>query len=145
MPVTRSLLPAACAVVFGFHPARAEIFDHLSTSATPSRYEGPCPVTIKLESVIKFDVSFNRREQFGYRWEDDLETLTDDVTTYSNGRTNRVETSILVRGPVGKTVTIPVRLHAFWGTDFAKTHAYYGRSVNDHYSLPAKVTLTCRS
>jgi hypothetical protein len=87
MPVTRSLVLAACAAGFAFHAARAEIFDHLSMSASPST----------------------------------------------------------VHGPVGKTVTIPIRLHAFWGTDFAKTHSYYGRSVNDHYSLPAMVTLTCRS
>src|SRR5437879_2135922 len=99
MPVTRSLLLAACAAGFAIHTARAEIFDHLSMSASPSTYDGPCPVTIKLESVIKFEVSFNRREQFVYRWEDDLETLTDDVTTYSSGRTNRVEASILVHGP----------------------------------------------
>jgi hypothetical protein len=145
MSVTRSLLLAACAAVIAGHAARAEIFDHLSTSASPSTYEGRCPVAIKLESVIKFEVSFNRREQYVYRWEDDVKTLTDDVTTYSTGRTNRVEGSILVRGPVGKTVTVPVRLHAFWGTGFSKTHPFYGRSVNDHYSLPASITLTCRS
>ncbi len=145
MPVTRLLLLAAVAAAFAGQTASAEIFDHLTTTATPSTYDGPCPIEIKLESVIKFEVSFNRQEQFFYRWERGNEILTDVVATYSKGRTNRVEATVLVTGPVGKTVTVPVRLHVSWGDEFAKTHSYYGRSVNDHFSAPAIVTVTCRS
>jgi hypothetical protein len=144
MFVVRLLLLAALATGLAGQAARAEIFDHLSVDVTPSTYEGPCPVSIKLRSVIKFEVSFNRQEQFVYRWEAKDQPLTDDVVTSSKGRINRVETTVDLQGPAGRSVTIPIRLHASWGTDFPKTAEYYGMAVNDHYSLPANVTLTCR-
>lgn len=144
MSLARLLLPLAVVGCFAGTTAKAEIFDHLSVSATPSTYEGHCPASIKLESVIKFDVSLNRQEQYVYRWESDDETLTDDFSGVSKGRTNRVETTILISKPAGTTATIPIRLHAMWGTEFGKTDAYLGKSVNDHYSLPVVVTVTCR-
>jgi hypothetical protein len=124
--------------------AIAETFDHLSVDATPSTYEGPCPVSIKLHSVIKFDVSFNNQEKFVYRWEANGEPLTDDVVTSSKGRSNHVETTVQLQGLVGKSMTVPIRLHASWGTDFSKVEPYSGMAVNNHYSLPANVTVTCR-
>ncbi len=144
MSVARLLLLPSLAAGLAGHAALAETFGHLSVSATPSTYEGPCPVSIKLESVIKFDVSFDRQEQFVYRWEGNEQPLTDDVVTYSKGRTNKVEATVQIREPVGRTMTIPIRLHTSWGTDFAKTAPYYGMAVNDHYSLPATVTVTCK-
>ena len=144
MSVARLLSLASAACVVACYTAQAETFDHLSVSATPSTYEGPCPVAIKLESVIKFDVSFNRQEQYVYRWEGNEQPLTDDVVTYSKGRTNKVEATVRIQEPVGRSMTIPIRLHTSWGTDFAKTAPYYGMAVNDHYSLPVDVTVTCR-
>ena len=144
MIVARPLLLTLLAVSLAGHTAKAEIFDHLSVSAVPSDYDGPCPVSIKLESVIKFEVSFNTQEKFVYRWESGDETLTDNVFTVSKGRSNHVETTISLSGPVGRTFTTPIRLHAAWGTDFSKTTAYSGKAVNDHYSLPTNVSVTCR-
>jgi len=67
MFVARLVLLVASAVVFAVRPANAETFDYLSVSADPSTYDGPCPVSIKLESVIKFDVIMNHDEKFYYR------------------------------------------------------------------------------
>ena len=149
MPVARSLLLAVCLAGFAGHAARAEIFDHLSTSATPNKYDGPCPVSIKLESVIKFEVSFNAQEKFTYRWESNDRTLTDDAVAVSKGRTNRVSETIEISGPIGKTVTMPVRLHASWGsmltgTAPSKSSPYLSMAVNDHYSDPTNLIFTCR-
>lgn len=144
MSIARLLLLTVLMASFAGLAARAETFDRLSTTAEPSSYDGHCPVLIKLEGVIKFDVSLNTQEKYVYRWESDREILTDYVTTFSKGRNNHVDGIIQVQEPVGTTVTMPIRLHAAWGTDFGKTHPYYGMSVNDHYSTPVMITVTCR-
>jgi len=146
MSVWARLAMATCLVAAGLagHAAKAEIFDHISMSATPSTYDGPCPLSIKLESVIKFEISFNRQEQYVYRWEANDNPLTDDAHALSKGRSNQVEDTIEVNAPIGKTKVLPIRLHAMWGTEFAKTALFYGRAVNDHYSSPVNVTFTCR-
>ena len=149
MSFARLFLVTALAVGLVGHAAKAELFDHISMSVTPSTYDGPCPVSIKLESVIKFEVSFNTQERFTYRWESMDTTLTDEQVTSSKGRTNRVAETIEISGPVGKTMTMPIRLHASWGSMIAgpvpsKSTPYLSMAVNDHYSEPATVTLTCR-
>ncbi|HEX4506602.1 MAG TPA: hypothetical protein VH722_12795 [Alphaproteobacteria bacterium] len=149
MSFTRLMLVAALTAVLAGHPAEAELFDHISISATPSTYDGPCPASIKLESVIKFEVSFNTQEKFFYRWESNDKTLTDEAVAVSKGRNNRVLETIEITGPVGKTITMPIRLHASWGsmvnsTAPSKSTPYLSMSVNDHYSDPTDVTLTCR-
>jgi hypothetical protein len=149
MSFARLLLVAALAAGVAGHTARAELFDHISVSATPSKYEGPCPVSIKLESVIKFEVSFNTQEKFFYRWESNDRSLTDDAVAVSKGRSNRVAETIEISGPVGKTMTMPIRLHASWGSMVAstapsKSSPYLSMAVNDHYSDPTDVTFTCR-
>ena len=148
MSFVRLALVAAFSAGLAGH-AKAELFDHISMAATPSTYEGPCPVSIKLESVIKFEVSFNTQEKFSYRWESGDKTLTDDAVALSKGRTNRVSDTIEIAGPVGKTMTMPIRLHASWGSLTAgpapsKSNPYLSMAVNDHYSDPITVTLTCR-
>ena len=149
MSYSRLMLVAALSAGLAGHAARGEVFDHISMSATPSTYEGPCPVSIKLESVIKFEVSFNTQEKFYYRWESNDRSLTDDQVTFSKGRTNRVAETIEISGPVGKTVTMPIRFHASLGSMVAgtapsKSTPYLSLAVNDHYSEPINVTLTCR-
>ena len=149
MSCARSVLVAALSACLVGSAAKAELFDHLSTSATPSTYDGPCPVSIKLESVIKFEVSFNEQEKFSYRWESGDRTLTDDQVAFSKGRINRVAETIEISGPVGKTVTMPIRLHVSSGSMVgnpapAKSTPYLSLAVNDHYSEPINVTLTCR-
>jgi len=149
MSFARLVLVAAFAAGLAGHTAKAELFDHISVSATPSKYDGPCPVSIKLESVIKFEVSFNTQEKFFYRWESNGRTLTDDEVALSKGRINRVTETIDVSGPVGKTVTMPIRLHASWGSLLtssapSKSSPYLSMAVNDHYSDPTDLTFTCR-
>ena len=149
MSFARLFLVTAFAAGLAGHAVKAELFDHISTSATPTTYDGPCPVSIKLESVIKFEVSFNTQEKFYYRWESNDRSLTDDAVAVSKGRSNRVAETIEISGPVGKTVTMPVRLHASWGSLVAstapsKSSPYLSMAVNDHYSEPINVTLTCR-
>jgi hypothetical protein len=149
MPVLRFMLLLAFTAGLAGHAAQAELFDHISVSATPSTYDGPCPVSIKLESVIKFEVSFNTQEKFFYRWESNDKSLTDDAVAFSKGRTNRVAETIEISGPVGKTVTMPIRFHAssgsmVTGTAPSKSTPYLSLAVNDHYSEPINVTLTCR-
>ena len=124
--------------------AKAETFDYLSASAVPSTYDGPCPVTIKLESLVRFDIDYNRQEKYSYRWEGGDEALTEFVTTFSKGRNNRVEGTAEISAPTGKTMTIPIRLHTVWSLTFGKTDSNHGKSVNDHYSSPFNVTVTCR-
>ena len=144
MSVLRLCLFTTLAATLAGQTAKAEIFHRLSVTATPSQYEGPCPASIKLESVIKFEVSFNTQEQYVYRWESNDVILTDDTVAMSKGRSNHVETTVQVSAAPGRTVTLPIRLHAAWGSEFAKTAPFYGRTVNDHYSAPTVVTLTCR-
>ena len=149
MSFGRLFLVTAVAAGLACHAAKAELFDHISTTATPSKYDGPCPVSIKLESVIKFEVSFNTQEKFTYRWESNDTTLTDDQVALSKGRTNRVAETIEMSGPVGRTVIMPIRLHASSGsmvngTAPSKSTPYLSLAVNDHYSEPATVSLTCR-
>ena len=144
MIATRLLLLAAFAAGVASQSAKAETIDHISVTATPATYEGPCPVSIKLESLIRFDVIYNREEKYLYRWESNDEALTEYVTTFSKGRNNHVEGSAELQGPAGKSVTIPIRLHTIWGATFGKMDAWHGKSVNDHYSVPFNVTLTCR-
>jgi hypothetical protein len=144
MSVARLLLPAALTIGLACHSAKAELIDHLSVEATPSTYEGPCPVTIKLQSIIKFEVSFNTQEKFVYRWEAKDKTLTEEVVALSKGRTNHVETTIDIQAPVGRKITLPIRLHVSWGTEFNKETPYLSLAVNDHYSEPTNVTVTCR-
>ena len=100
MLFARLFLVTAAAAGLAGHAAKAETFDHISVSATPNKYDGPCPVSIKLESVIKFEVSFNTQEKFYYRWESNNATLTDDAVAMSKGRSNHVAESIEVSGPV---------------------------------------------
>jgi hypothetical protein len=140
MPVTRLLLLSAVAAGLSGQMASAEMFDHLTTSATPSTYDGPCPIEIKLESVIEFDAGFNRQQVFYYRWENGSKVLTDVLATHSKETGNRVEATTLVQGPVGKKIAVPVRLHVTTEAGFAKTP-----SASDGYSSPAIVTVTCRS
>ena len=149
MSFTRLMLVAALSAGLAGHAAKAETFDHISVSATPDKYDGPCPVSIKLESVVKFEVSFNTQEKFYYRWESNDRSLTDEAVAVSKGRSNRVTETIEVSGPVGKTVTMPVRMHASWGSLIAstapsKSSPYLSMAVNDHYSDPTDVTFTCR-
>lgn len=149
MSFARLFLVTAFAAGLAGHAARAELFDHISVSATPNTYDGPCPVSIKLETVIKFEVSFNTQEKFTYRWESNDRSLTDDAVGFSKGRTNRVSETIEVSGPVGKTVTMPIRFHASSGSMVtgpapSKSNPYLSLAVNDHYSDPIAVTLTCR-
>jgi len=149
MSLARLFLVTAVAAGLPGYAAKAETFDHISVSATPNKYDGPCPVSIKLESVIKFEVSFNTQEKFYYRWESNNETLTDAAVAVSKGRTNRVAETIEVSAPVGKTMTMPIRLHASWGSMVAgtapsKSSPYLSMAVNDHYSDPTDVTFTCR-
>ncbi len=144
MSFARLLLSAALTIGLAGQSAQAELFDHLSMEATPSTNEGPCPVTIKLQSVIKFEVSFNTQEKFVYRWEAKEKTLTEEVVALSKGRTNHVETTIDIQAPAGKKITLPIRLHVSWGTEFKKETSYLSLAVNDHYSEPANVTVTCR-
>lgn len=149
MSFARLFLMTGFAAGLAGHAANAELFDHISVSATPSTYDGPCPVSIKLESVIKFEISFNTQDKYTYRWESNDRSLTDDAVALSKGRTNRVAETIEISGPVGKTVTMPIRLHASWGsmisgTAPSKSTPYLSLAVNDHYSEPVNVTLTCR-
>jgi len=148
MSFARLMLVTAVALGLG-HAANAELFDHISTIATPSTYDGPCPVSIKLESVVKFEVSFNTQEKFNYRWESGDRTLTDDAVAVSKGRTNRLTETIELSAPVGKTLVMPIRLHASWGSLTTgpaptKSNPYLSMAVNDHYSDPINVSLTCR-
>lgn len=149
MPALRLMIPLVLVTGLAGDAAKAELFDHISISATPSTYDGPCPVSIKLESVVKFEVSFNTQEKFTYRWESNDRSLTDDAVALSKGRTNRVTETIEISGPVGKTVTMPIRFHASSGSMIAapapsKSSPYLSLAVNDHYSDPVNVTLTCR-
>src|ERR1700761_8314744 len=102
MSYSRLMLVAALSAGLAGHAARGEVFDHISMSATPSTYEGPCPVSIKLESVVKFEVRFNTQEKFYYRWESKDRSLTDDAIAVSKGRSNRVTDTIEISGPAGK-------------------------------------------
>jgi hypothetical protein len=139
------LLPLALLTACLAHEAAgAEVFDYIRTSATPANYEGHCPVSIKLEGVIKFDVSFNVQEKYFYRWENDHEPLTEFVPTFSKGRTNHVEGSIELSGPPGASITMPIRLHTVWDPEFRKVNPYFGVVANDHYSSPVPITVTCR-
>ena len=128
------LLGVLAATGLAGRAATAEIIDHVSTSAMPSSYDGPCPVSIKLEGVVSFEFFLDTHEQYVYRWESGDRILTDDVVTLSRGRRNHVETELEIQQPVGKTVTMPIRLHAFIIT----------RPVGDHFSLPVQVKVTCR-
>ena len=84
------------------------------------------------------------QEKFVYRWEAENKTLTEETVALSKGRSNHVETTIDIKAPVGKTISLPIRLHASWGTEFQRETSYLSLAVNDHYSDPAVVTVTCR-
>jgi hypothetical protein len=118
--------------------AHAGLFDHIVVKATPDSFDGPCPTTIKLEATITFGIILGRRIKYVYRWEDDGNVLTDDVVTESSGSLHEhLETTLQVQQPVGATITRMARLHVFVGSD-------NGKAVGNAYSLPLKVTATCR-
>ena len=144
MRIARLLPLAILAASLVRDAAEAEVFDYIGTSATPANYEGHCPVSIKLEGVVKFDVSFNVQEKYFYRWENDHESLTDFEPALSKGRTNHVEGTIELNGPPGASITMPIRLHTAWDPEFPKFNPSSGKAANDHYSSPVQITVTCR-
>jgi hypothetical protein len=77
------------------------------TTISQTVYDGPCPVTIKLEGAVMFDVARNNQENYAYHWATGDQQLTDDVKAFSKGRTNHVESSIQLQEPVGVPATIP--------------------------------------
>lgn len=134
----RLTLLSVLAAVAG-QPARADIIDKVTTTVNPTTYEGPCPALIALEGVVSFDVVSNVQEKYTYRWESGNQALTDDETAFSKGRRNHVLAMWEVQEAVGKTVTMPIVLHAW-----RYVAANYDKTTADRYSIPVNLIVTCR-
>jgi len=152
MHIRRYLFAAAVVATAGAvgPAAEADRIDRVVTTIAPAAYDGPCPVTIKLEGAVIFDVARNNQENYAYHWATVDQQLTDDVKAFSKGRTNHVESSIQLQEPVGAPATIPITLHAYKlvseGTSefFRYSKSYRNDQVKDYPSLPANLTITCR-
>lgn len=139
--VGRSFLLSALAATASYAgpSATADIIDHVTAAVSPATYDGPCPVLITLSGVVSFDVVRNTQEQYFYRWEGADRVLSDDETALSKGRRNHVETMSEIQEPIGRSVTLPVVLHAW-----RYVEANYGKTTADRYSDPVNLTVTCR-
>ena len=137
----RLTLLSVLAAVAGFagQPARGDIIDNVTATVNPTTYEGPCPALIGLAGVVSFDVVSNEQEKYTYRWESGNQVLTDDVTAFSKGRRNHVLAMWEVQEVVGKTVTMPIVLHAW-----RYVAANYGKTTADRYSTPVNLIVTCQ-
>jgi hypothetical protein len=48
--------------------AEADRIDRVVTTISPAAYDGTCPMTIKLEGAVIFDVARNNQENYAYHW-----------------------------------------------------------------------------
>ena len=125
------------AMVLGTRSASASIIDYVTTEVTPNPYEGPCPVSIKLQGSVTFGLSPGQKIKYVYRWESSDRVLTEDVVAMSTGRKDHIEGTWPVQLVTGTTLSLPIRLHAFLGS-------YRGKTVGDYYSAPVTLSLTCK-
>jgi hypothetical protein len=127
----------ALVAIFNTRPAVAAIIEHVTTEVTPNPYEGPCPASLKLDGVVTFGLNPGQKIKYVYRWESGDRVLTEDVTTKSTGKRDRIQGVWPLQLAAGTTLSLPIRLHAFLGS-------YMGRTVGDYYSSAVDVSLICK-
>jgi hypothetical protein len=126
--------------------AMADRIERITTAATPDKYDGKCPVLVKLQGVVIFSLGGqDNSSKFSYHWESGADAITEDTTGSSFGRQNRVEATVQIDEPVGQPVTIPIRLRA----GIASYHPAPGKTrtmvqLDNFYSEPVNVVVTCR-
>ena len=136
--LSRSCRMVAVVGILAAATAQGAIFEHVVATAAPDTFDGPCPTEIKLNGAITLGLHPGQRMKYVYRWENDEGVLTNDVVVQSSGALHdHVETELPVMQPVGVTLTRIMKLHVFLGSR-------YGKTVDDVYSLPLKITVTCR-